>query len=111
MSAEQIKALDAQGVAAKKEANLSKLRQLVRDAQQHAVKECGHGQDAFRDFMANQGVIPPSARPTPRELAESMTPGEAKALVQELVSSTPSVRIACTCSRRCTPRARPSWIR
>ena len=85
MSAEQIKALDAQGVAAKKEGNLSKLRQLVRDAQQHAVKECGHGQDAFRDFMANQGVIPGSTRPTPRELAESMTPGEAKALVQELV--------------------------
>ena len=85
MSSEQIKALDAQGVAAKKEANLSKLRQLVRDAQDHAVKACGHGQDAFRDFMANQGVIPPSARPTPRELAESMTPGEAKALVQELV--------------------------
>src|SRR4029079_6805494 len=48
-------------------------------------KECGHGQDALRDFMANQGVIPPSGRPTPRELAESMTPGEAKALVQELV--------------------------
>ena len=46
MSTEQIKALDAQGIAAKKEANLSKLRQLVRDAQQHAVKECGHGQDA-----------------------------------------------------------------
>jgi hypothetical protein len=85
MSIEQIKALDAQGIAAKKEANLSKLRQLVRDAQQHAVKECGHGQDALRDFMANQGVIPPSGRPTPRELAETMTPGEAKALVQALV--------------------------
>ena len=35
--------------------------------------------------MANQGVIPPSGRPTPRELAETMTPGEAKALVQSLV--------------------------
>jgi hypothetical protein len=85
MSTEQIKALDAQAIAARKEANLSKLRQLVRNAQQHAVKECGYGQDAFRDFMASQGVIPPSGRPTPRELAESMTPGEARDLVQQLV--------------------------
>ena len=38
MSAEQINALDAPGVAAKKESNLSKLRQLVRDAQDLAPK-------------------------------------------------------------------------
>jgi hypothetical protein len=85
MSAEQINALDARGIAAKKGSNLSKLRQLVRDAQDHAVKECGHWQESFRDFMANQGVIPPILRPTARDLAETMTRGEAKALVQSLV--------------------------
>ncbi len=85
MSAEQIKALDSQAIAAKKEFNLSKLRQLVRGAQQHAVKECDHGQQSLRDFMANQGAIPPSGRPTPRELAETMIPCEAQALVQSLV--------------------------
>jgi hypothetical protein len=45
----------------------------------------GHGQETFRDFMANPGAIPPIARLTPRELAESMTPREAKSLVRELV--------------------------
>ena len=39
----------------------------------------------LRDFLANKGVIPAASFPTPAEIAAHLTPGDAKALVQELI--------------------------
>jgi hypothetical protein len=40
--------------------------------------------------LANKGVIPPATFPTPAEIAARLTPGDAKALVQELLKLYPT---------------------
>jgi hypothetical protein len=80
--------------AAEKNASLqSKLTELGSKAlelQKMAAEDLKKGKEELRDFLANKGVIPPAAFPTPLEIAARLTPGDAKALVQALVKLYPT---------------------
>src|SRR5262249_5896125 len=75
--------------SAEKNATLqSKLTELGSHAlilQKFAAQELKKGGSELRDFLANKGIIPPVKFITPQEYAAQMTPGDAKALVQELI--------------------------
>jgi hypothetical protein len=66
------------------EVKLGKLAQKALDVQDFAANELKKGGAELRDFLVNHKIIPPNII-TPQEYAAQMTPGDAKAMVQELV--------------------------
>jgi hypothetical protein len=71
------------------ETKLSALGTKALELQDMAANELKKGKEELRDFLANKGVIPPAAFPTPTEIAARLTAGEAKALVQALIDLYP----------------------
>jgi hypothetical protein len=53
--------------------------------QKNAAEKLKLGKEDLRDLLANMQIIPPEKFVTAAEYAARMTPGDAKALVQEFV--------------------------
>jgi hypothetical protein len=66
-------------------ARLKKLGELALGVQDYAANELKKGKADLRDFLANTGIIPPLSF-DPVEIAKRMTKGDAKALVQALIT-------------------------
>jgi hypothetical protein len=70
-----------------RETRLTKLASLALGVQDYAATELKKGKEELREFLVNKNVIPPlPPPPTMIELAATMTPGQAKQLVQALVA-------------------------
>jgi hypothetical protein len=78
----EIESIDASDKNEQREAKLTKLGSQALALQKMAAEECQKGKADLRDFLVNKQII---SAPTVQEWAAKMTPGEAKALVQELV--------------------------
>jgi hypothetical protein len=72
-----------------REAVLRKLGAKALDLQEFAATELKQGKEALRDFLISKQIIPPVTL-MPAELAARLTPGDAKALVQELIKQYPT---------------------
>ena len=72
------------------EACVSALSKAKDEARKELAEELKKGKADLREFLANTGVIPPEKFVTAQEYAAQMTPGDAKALVQELIRLYPT---------------------
>jgi hypothetical protein len=89
LNANEIASLEAAEKNASLQAKLSELGSLALAVQKFAAEELKKSPADVRDFLANKGIIPPDRYPTPAEIAAHLTPGDAKALVQELIKQYP----------------------
>jgi hypothetical protein len=72
---------------------LAKLRTLTSAVQDYAATELLKGGADLRDFLVNEQIIPPIAFPSIPDIAAHLSPGDARALIHELVrqyATTPS---------------------
>jgi hypothetical protein len=67
------------------QSRLNELGSMALDVQKFAADELKKGGAELKEFLANRGIIPGEKFVTPQEYAAQMTPGDAKALVQELI--------------------------
>jgi hypothetical protein len=70
-----------------------RLQEIKSDAltfQKNAAEKLKLGADDLRTLLSDMQIIPPYTMMTPQEYARIMTPGDAKALVQELIRSYPA---------------------
>jgi hypothetical protein len=67
------------------QSKLNELGSLALKVQAYGTKELKKSKADLRDFLANKGIIPPDRFPSVAEWAARMTPGDARALVHELV--------------------------
>jgi hypothetical protein len=72
-----------------RETRISQLRNDAATLAEKAAETLNMGKEELRDTLANMQIIPP-VRITPAEYARTMTPGDARALVQELVKLYPT---------------------
>ena len=89
LSNEEIATIEAAEKNASLQTKLSALGTKALELQKMAASDLKKGKEELRDFLANKGVIPPAAFPTPAEIAARLTAGEAKALVQALIDLYP----------------------
>jgi macrodomain Ter protein organizer (MatP/YcbG family) len=67
-----------------REKRLAEIKSDALTFQKNAAEKLKLGKEDLRDLLSNMQIIPPR-RMTPQEYAAQMTPGDAKALVQELI--------------------------
>ncbi len=72
------------------QAALTDLATQALTMQKFAAEELKKGGAELKEFLANRGVIPAEKFITPAEYAAQMTPGDAKALVQALITLYPT---------------------
>jgi macrodomain Ter protein organizer (MatP/YcbG family) len=89
LSAAENEALDNQKRVESREKRLSEIKSDALTFQKNAAEKLKLGKEDLRDLLANMQIIPP-VRMTPQEYAAQMTPGDAKALVQELIKLYPT---------------------
>ncbi len=70
-----------------------------------------NGKPDLRDFLVNRQIIPAVNFPTPAEIAAHLTPGDAKALVQELIKQYAVKPDRLVVFWRKATHATPSWPR
>ncbi len=68
-----------------KEKRLNELGSEAVTLAKSAAEKLKMGKAALAEFLSNKGVIPPQGPPSCRDFAKTMTPGDAKGLVQALV--------------------------
>ena len=68
------------------QSRLTELGTLALKVQKYGAEELKKSPADIKDFLANKGIIPADRFPTPAEIAARMTPGDAKALVQSLMT-------------------------
>ena len=85
LNADEIASVKASKQNATLQSKLTELGSLALGVQKFAAEELKKNGSDLRDFLANKGVIPPATFPTPAEIAAHLTPGDAKAVVQELL--------------------------
>jgi hypothetical protein len=90
LNAEEIKSLEESEKNATLQSKLTELGSKALELQKMAAEELKKNGADLRDFLANKGVIPPTSFPTVSEIASHLTPGDAKALVQELIKLYPT---------------------
>jgi hypothetical protein len=89
LSAAEIEALENAKRVESREKRLSEIKSDALTFQKNAAEKLKMGKDDLRDLLANMQIIPP-VRMTPQEYAAQMSPGDAKALVQELIKLYPT---------------------
>ncbi len=67
------------------QSKLTELGTIAIKLQKFGAEELKKSGADLKDFLANKQIIPVDRFPTPAEIAARMTPGDAKALVQELM--------------------------
>ena len=85
LNADEIASIEASEKNESLQSKLNELSSLALKVQKFAAEELKKGPAEVRDFLANKGIIPPDRFPTAAEIAAHLTPGDAKALVQELI--------------------------
>jgi hypothetical protein len=85
LNADEMASIETSEKNASLQSRLNELGSLALGVQKFAAEELKKSPADVRDFLANKGVIPPVTFPTPAEIAAHLTPGDAKALVQELL--------------------------
>ncbi len=85
LNADEIASIKASEKNATLQSKLNDLGSKALELQKMAAEELKKNGADLRDFLANKGVIPPTTFPTPAEIAAHLTPGDAKAVVQELI--------------------------
>jgi hypothetical protein len=85
LTPDEINSVEAAEKNASLQSRLNELGQKALDVQKFAADELKKGGAELKEFLANRGVIPAEKFITPQEYAAQMTPGDAKALVQELI--------------------------
>jgi hypothetical protein len=85
LNANEIASIEAAEKNASLQSRLTELGSLALGVQKFAAEELKKSPAEVRDFLANKGIIPPDRFPTPAEIAAHLTPGDAKAIVQELI--------------------------
>jgi hypothetical protein len=88
LSPAEIEALDNQKRVETRERRLAEIKSDALTFQRNAAEKLKLGKEDLRDLLSNMQIIPP-ARMTAQEYAAQMTPGDAKALVQELIKLYP----------------------
>jgi hypothetical protein len=86
----EIESIESAEKNATHQAKLKDLGSQALTLQKFAAEELKKGKADLRDFLVNTGVIPPEKFVTAQEYAAQMTPGDAKALVQELIRLYPT---------------------
>jgi hypothetical protein len=85
LNADEIASIEAAEKNASLQSRLTELGSMAIGVQKFAAEELKKSPAEVRDFLANKGIIPPDRFPTPAEIAAHLTPGDAKAIVQELI--------------------------
>jgi hypothetical protein len=67
------------------QSKLNELGSKALDLQKMAAEELKKNGADLREFLVNKQIIPAVNFPTPAEIAAHLTPGDAKALIQELI--------------------------
>jgi hypothetical protein len=66
-------------------AHFDELSVMALEMAEKATKQCKLSASELRDYLANKQLIPPVVFPSIAEIASRLTPGDAKAVLQELV--------------------------
>jgi hypothetical protein len=90
LNADEIKSLEDSEKNATLQSKLTELGSKALELQKMAAEELKKNGADLRDFLASKGVIPPTSFPSVSEIASHLTPGDAKALVQELIKLYPT---------------------
>jgi hypothetical protein len=85
LTTDEIASIESSEKNASLQSKLTELSSKALDVQKFAAEELKKGGTELKDFLANRGIIPGERSITPQEYAAQMTPGDAKALVQELI--------------------------
>jgi hypothetical protein len=85
LNADEIASIKASEKNATLQGKLNELGSKALELQKMAAEELKKNGADLRDFLVNRQIIPAVNFPTPAEIAAHLTPGDAKALVQELI--------------------------
>jgi hypothetical protein len=85
LTTDEIASVEAAEKNASLQSKLTELSSRALEVQKFAAEELKKGGAELKEFLANRGIIPAEKHITPQEYAAQMTPGDAKALVQELI--------------------------
>jgi hypothetical protein len=85
LTADEIASVETAERNATLQSKLAQLGTRALEVQKFAAEELKKGGAELKEFLANRGIIPAEKFITPQEYAAQMTPGDAKALVQELI--------------------------
>jgi hypothetical protein len=86
LNADEIASIEASEKNESLQSKLNELSSLGLKVQKYAAEELKKSPADVRDFLANKGIIPPDRFPNIDEIAAHLTPGDAKALVQALIT-------------------------
>ncbi len=86
LNADEIASIKASEKNATLQSKLNDLGSKALELQAMAATELKKNGADLRDFLVNRQIIPAVNFPTPAEIAAHLTPGDAKALVQELIN-------------------------
>jgi hypothetical protein len=90
LTADEIASVESAERNSTLQAKLAQLGTRALEVQKFAAEELKKGGAELKEFLANRGIIPPEKFITPQEYAAQMTPGDAKALVQALITLYPT---------------------
>jgi hypothetical protein len=90
LTADEIASVESAEKNASLQSKLTELSSKALDVQKFAAEELKKGGADLKEFLANRGIIPAEKFITPQEYAAQMTPGDAKALVQALITLYPT---------------------
>ena len=85
ITADEIASVESAEKNASLQSKLTELSSKALEVQKFAAEELKKRGADLKEFLANRGIIPAEKFITPQEYAAQMTPGDAKALVQELI--------------------------
>ena len=85
LNADEIASIKASEQNQSLQSKLNELGSKALELQAMAATELKKNGADLRDFLVNRQIIPAVNFPTPAEIAAHLTPGDAKALVQELI--------------------------
>ena len=90
LNADEIASIEAAEKNVSLQSKLNELGSKALELQAMAATELKKNGADLRDFLVNRQIIPAVNFPTPAEIASHLTPGDAKALVQELIRLYPT---------------------
>ena len=89
LTADEIASVEAAEKNATLQSKLTELASMALTMQKFAAEELKKGGAELQEFLANRQIVPAQKFITPAEYAAQMTPGDAKALVQALITLYP----------------------
>ena len=90
LTTDEIASIESAERNASLQSKLTELATRALEVQAFAATELKKGGAELKEFLANRGIIPAERFVTPAEYASQMTPGDAKALVQALITLYPT---------------------